>query len=136
MGAKPDVEPVSEEVLASAWEFRLFLTDDEGRVKWKFDIEDTSYEVRYCPYIEKCRYSPPCLYLIACEKGTTKMKKGIEVYNPTQFHLLTLDLATGSVAQDIPITRSPVDVCRFEDIDENGVLISEGERTLRYFEKS
>ena len=29
----------SDEVLASVWEFRLFLTDDEGRVKWKFDIE-------------------------------------------------------------------------------------------------
>jgi hypothetical protein len=105
-------------------------------VKWEFDLNDTGYEMRYCPYIEKCRYSAPDLYLLACEKRTTKKTKNDhEVYNPTQFHLLTLDVATGSIVQDIRVTREPVDQCRFEDIDDNGVLVSESERTLHCFEK-
>jgi len=79
---------------------------------------------------------PPYVYLIVCDKRTTKMWKKIEVYNPTQFHLLTLDLSSGCVVQDIQITREPVDVCRFEDIDKNGILVSDSERTLCYFEKA
>jgi len=136
---KSPSEPVAEtedEFPAWVWEFRLFLTDDEGRVKWQFDLKNTGYEICYCPYVDKCRYSAPYLYLVACEKRTTTMQRKIEVYNPTQFHLLTLDLATGCIAQDIQVTRNPVDVCRFEDIDENGVLVSESDRILHYFEKS
>ena len=131
LAAKPEVEPLDDEFLASVWEFRLFLTDDEGRVRWEFDLKDTGYETYY--YGEKCRYSAPYLYLLACEKRTTKKWKKIEVYNPTQFHLLTLDLSNGRIVQDIQVTRNPVDVCRFEDIDEQGVLLSGGDNLLHYF---
>ena len=63
------------------------------------------------------------------------MWKKLEIYNPSQFHLLTLDLTTGRIAQDIQVTQKPVDVCRFEDIDEQGVLVSEPERVLHYFRR-
>jgi hypothetical protein len=121
---------------AWAFEFRLSLTDDEGQVKWEFDLKDTGFEMRYCPYNEKSRYSPPYLYLLACEKRTSRTENKIAVFNPTQFHLLTLNLTTGCIIQDIQITRKPVDECRIEAIDESGILISESGRTLHYFEKS
>lgn len=117
------------------YEFRLFLMDDEGRVKWEFDLKDIGYEMEYRPYVDQCRYSPPYLYLVACEKRTTKMWKKDEVYNATQFHLLTLDLSNGRVVQDIQVTRNPVDACRFEDTDEQGLLLSEGDNLLHYFRR-
>jgi hypothetical protein len=58
------------------------------------------------------------------------------VYNPSQFHLLTLDLVTGQIVQDIPVLDKPVESCRFEDIDASGVLVSDADRTLLYFAKS
>ena len=129
-------ESIAAGMCVFVFEFCLSLTDNEGQIKWKFDLKDTGFEMRYCPYEERCRYSAPYLYLLTCEKRTTRMENKIAVYNPTQFHLLTLDLATGRIVQDIQITKTPVDVCRFEDIDENGVLVSDSERTVHYFEKS
>lgn len=124
-----------DELFNSVWEFRLFLTDDSGHVLWEFDIKDTGYEMRYCPYEEKCRCALPYLYLLACEQRGTKMSGNVEVYDSSQFHLLTLDLGSRSLVQDIQIATHPVDSCRFEDIDQQGVLVSEGQCRLHYFSK-
>ncbi len=76
---KPEIEPDHDEFIASVFEFRLFLTDDEDRVKWKFDLTDTGYEICYRPYIDTCRYLAPFLYVLVCEPRTTKMWRGIEL---------------------------------------------------------
>lgn len=136
LGGNQNNTPTTDEYFDSVWDFRLFATDDNGEVKWFFDVNDTGYETCYCPYEEKCRYSFPYLYLLACEKRTTRRENSIEVYNPSEFHLLTLDLVTGQIVQDIPVLGKPVESCRFEDIDAGGVLASDADRTLLYFAKS
>lgn len=47
-----------------------------------------------------------------------------------------LPAITDCIVQDVPATCDPVDQCRFAYIDQKSVLVSESERTLRYFEKS
>lgn len=131
--ASVPVEMTTEELVASCYEFRLFLMDNEGCVKWEFDLESTGYEIQYRPYVDNCRCSKPYLYLIVSEKRTTRKEKGLEIYNPSHFHLLTLDLSIGQIVQDIRVTHNPVDGCRFEDCDEQGLLVSESEHTLHYF---
>ena len=59
----------------------------------------------------------------------------MEVYNPSQFHVLTLDVNTGQIIQDIRIFNEPKVQCRFEDIDEGGVLISDSDRNMLFFEQ-
>jgi hypothetical protein len=129
-------ESITTVMCVFVFEFCLSLTDNEGQMKWKFDLKDTGFEMRYCPYEERCRYSAPYLYLLTCEKRTTRRENKRAVYNPTRYHLLTLDLTSGGIIQDIQITQSPVDECRFEDMDESGILVGDSESTLHYFEKS
>ena len=133
--AKEKFDPRSEEFQRSVWEFRLFLTDDNGEVRWTFDLADTGYEDCYCPYEEKCRYSFPYLYLLVCEKRTTRKDKNVEIYNPSPFHVLILDVIRGRIIQDIRIFDEPKAQCRFEDIDDAGVLISDSERQLLFFDR-
>jgi hypothetical protein len=132
---KPGIlEATSEEGIAFLYEYRLFLTDKDDNVKWEFDLKNTEYEIQYRPYAESCRYGYAFLYLIVSEKRTTRMDKRIEVYNPSHFHLLTLDLSNGRIIQDITITEKPVEGCRFEDMDEKGILVSDCERNLHHFQ--
>jgi len=133
--AKQNIELTSEEFTKSIWDFRLFLTDDRGEVCWTFDLAETGYEICYCPYEEKCRYSFPFMYLLVCEKRATKKEKGVEVYNPSQFHVLTLDVNTGQIIQDIRIFNEPKVQCRIEDIDEGGLLISDSDRNMLLLER-
>ncbi|QDV56245.1 PQQ-like beta-propeller repeat protein [Rosistilla oblonga] len=133
--AKENVDPTDEEFFKSVWDFHLFLTADDGEVRWKFDLANTGYEIRHCLYEEKCRYSFPFLYLLVCEKRTNKKEKSVEVYNPSQFHVLTLNVNTGQIIQDIRIFNEPKVQCRIEDIDEGGVLISDSDRKMLFFER-
>ena len=133
--AKEKGELTSEEFSRSVWDFRLFLTNDRGEVCWTFDLADTGYEICYCPYEEKCRYSFPFLYLLVCEKRTIRKENNLEIYNPSQFHGLTLDVNTGQIIQDIRIFNEPKVQCRFEDIDEDGLLISYSERKMLLLER-
>ena len=133
--AKENVDPTDEEFFKSVWDFHLFLTADGGEVRWKFDLAKTGYEIRYCLYEEKCRYSFPFVYLMVCEKRTTKQENNLALYNPSQFHVLTLDVNTGQIIQDIRIFNETKVQCRFEDIDEDGVLISDSDRNMLFFER-
>lgn len=133
--AKVSIEFTSEEFSRSIWDFRLFLTDDRGEVCWTFDLADSGYEICYCPYEDKCRYSFPFLYLLVCEKRTTRKENNLEIYNPSQFHVLTLNVNTGQTIQNIRIFNEPKVQCRFEDIDEGGVLISDSDRNMLFFDR-
>lgn len=118
------------------WDFSLFLTDNEGRVKWSFDLADSGYELRYQPYTDSCRYCYPFLYLVVCEPQETTVRNGIEVYRPAHFHLLTLDLTSGRMVQDVRFTHRPADACRIEDTDEAGLLVSENGSVVHYFSRA
>ena len=113
--------------IAPPWmsEFRLFLTDDEGRVRWEFDQKNTGF------HIHECRYSAPYVYLLACRKPATTMQTENEINDPRQYHLLTLDVSSGSTVQDIQITRKPGYECRTEDNDDRGILVKEIEEIHR-----
>ena len=136
LAVEADVNPTDEAFFKSVWDFRLFLTDDAGNIIWEFDLEELGYESCHCQYEEKCRYSFPHLYMLACEKRTTQMEGRTEVYCPSQFHLLTLDVTSGQIVQDVRVFDGPREQCRFEDMDEAGILVSDADRNLLYYERS
>jgi len=73
--------------------------------------------------------------LLVCEKRATRKKKNLEIYNPSPFHVLTLDVNTGKIIQDIRIFNEPKVLCRFEDINKDGLLISDSDRNMLLLER-
>ncbi len=115
-------------------EFCLYLVDDDGGVHWTFDLETAGYRIDgdFFSY----RYVPPYVYLVASQQSNRKShptRPHAVLPNPTVYHLLVLELETGTIAQDIRIDRRNLSQCRIEDADEEGVLISSAARELQYY---
>ena len=57
------------------------------------------------------------------------------VANPTCWHLLCLDTATGQIVQQVSLGDELLDECRIEDVDEHGLLIGKSNNELVYFRR-
>lgn len=56
--------------------------------------------------------------------------------NPTLWHLLTVDLATGEVVQDFPLDDQKLEECRIEDVDDEGLLIGKSSHGLACYRRT
>ena len=107
-----------------------------GDVIWEFNIKQTGR------YIDGNFYSyrlvSDYIYLIVSDEPRYKphpTQKQTVVANPTRWTCLSLDVATGKVVQEISLGNEPLDECRIEDVDDQGLLIGKSSQELMYFRR-
>lgn len=109
----------------------------EQDVAWRFDINQTGLHIdgNYYSY----RLAIPNIYLILSDESRYKphpVRPQTVVANPSRWHLLCLDVATGQVVQHVSLGDELLDECRIEDVDEHGLLVGKSSRELVYFRRS
>lgn len=101
-----------------------------GREVWRLQADDQGavlgrhFRANYYAY----RLAEPYLYLVLSDEPAFKPHPTKAAYvepNPTTWHLVTLDVATGSVVQDLALGAEPMEACRIEDVDERALLIGQ-----------
>jgi hypothetical protein len=106
-------------------QFQLHLTDTTGSKVWSFHIANTRYYM--WAGARQYRYTRQYGYLVVSEeyswRPASRSNPCIVDHNATRYHLLTLELAHGTVIQDVLIDERPLHVCRIEDCDDQGLLI-------------
>jgi hypothetical protein len=113
--------------------FHLAATDDAGNAVWSFDLASTGYVINHFNYYAS-RLVGRYVYVVAAE-GPNSRRAPAPIYAepiPTTFHLLTIELQRGTIAQDIPLSDHPVTQCRIEDADDRALLISTEAREIKY----
>jgi outer membrane protein assembly factor BamB len=115
--------------------FALYLSHDDDSIIWEFDLASTGYYVSHANFYA-ARLVRPYVYIVASELPSlvphaTKARHVIP--NPTVFRLLTLDLASGRIVQDVRISDTKYSECRIENADDRGVAVSAGGRELLYY---
>lgn len=126
-------------------EFSLHLNADDGANLWTFTLVRPDLEMTH-PNFYSYQWAGKYMYLVVSEPLAVEPMPTPGQYTPPpprRFHLLTIELERGTVAQDIPIETTPLAECRIEDVDERGLLISSDDaarsscsgKVLRYFER-
>jgi len=119
-------------------EFRLFLTEPDGRIAWSFDLASAGHflDGNYFSY----RYSTGFAYLAVADRpplvAVDAKRPGALRENPAQYFLWTLDVRTGQIVQKIPLTRELTTRCRIEDLDERALLLTCAGSVLYFARKS
>jgi hypothetical protein len=116
---RPEDVPGPTGFLASV--FQLCLLDGGNSVIWFFDLASTGY--KFGSY----RYAAPFVYVVVSEGEEWRDHPTIPqavVPNPTRFHVLTLELDSGTIAQDVLIDERQLTHCKLEDADSIGLVIS------------
>ena len=103
---------------------------------WRFDISQTGLHIdgNYYSY----RLATPYIYLVLSDESRYKphpTHPQTVVANPTRWHLLCLDVATGQIVQQVSLGDELLDECRIEDVDEHGLLIRRSSKELVYFRR-
>lgn len=129
-----------EPIGSIAGEFRLHRFRDNGSIAWSFDIADTGYHPQSSHYCPAAAGRPGFVYLTVSDEPTTRpdpkaRNPHVVVPSPTRYHLLTLDLDSGTIIQDFPIGDVQSTECRIEGVDDDAVLISLDGRELQYHKR-
>ena len=105
----------------------------DGTDAWRFDLASTGYHAGSSHYDHRL-VSPHFYYLVAeaplmepIEPGNDKFVRWVA----SERHLLTLDVRTGALIQDVPL--GVWTQCSIEDADAQGVLLSFDTTVLSYF---
>lgn len=115
---------------------QLEATDAEGLSVWTFDIAATKYHIDGNFY--SYRLVPPYVYLVVSEDVQWKnhpKRPHTSLPNATAYHMLTLDVRSGELIQDMRIREMPSESARIEDVDDTGLLISVDGKRLLYFDR-
>lgn len=105
---------------------------ETGRPLWRFSNNQLDR------HVAQYRLALPFLYLVVSDEPEDKphpTKKHYVLPNPTLWHLLAIDLWTGSIVQDFPLDHRKLAKCRIEDVDDTGLLIGKSCRELVYFRR-
>lgn len=84
------------------------------------------------------RIAPPFLYLVLSDQPLHRTDSRNQQHPDRQlrnWQLITVALVTGNVVQRIPLGTEPQELCRIEDLDDSGLLISTSSRSLMYFSR-
>lgn len=100
------------------------LCNVQGACEWSFDLRQIGYEQKHPSYYQ-FRLVDQYIYIVAYEpfKEEPPVPGEWKPPEPRRFHLLTVDLTNGKVAQDIPIGNRRLCTCQLEDADQGGILI-------------
>ncbi len=115
----------------------IFLAENaSGDRQWSFATAALGRSLRgnYYSY----RLAPPYLYfLVHDEPHPTTPSTGTDSTIPqcTRWFLVTLDLQTGQVVQDFPLSEDLFAECRIEDLDAQGLLIGRSDNSWQYFRR-
>lgn len=118
-------------------DFRACLTRDDGTEIWTFDLASLGLHMSHTNFYS-FRLDRPVMYVFASEEPTLVRREGVLLDlqpNPAIYHLLTIELASGRVVQDIRIAQRKFTFCRIEDIDDAGLLVANSEHELLHFAK-
>jgi hypothetical protein len=121
-----------------AGQFKLHLFRDDGSLAWRFDIANIGCHAassRYCPGHGD---RPPVMYLTVSEEPHTlphPTRPHCGLPNASRHYLITLDLRSGKVVQQIAMGDGKLTACRIEDADDTGLLISMDGSRLQYHER-
>ena len=92
-------------------------------------IRRIGYEVHH-PNSFAYRLAGRYIYIVVSEPLPSEPAPAPGQYQPPpprSFHLLTLELKHGTVCQDMRVGETSMPVCRIEDVDERGLLLSSGD---------
>ena len=114
----------------------VVATTKNQEVAWKFDIKQTGRHIdgNFFSY----RLATPNIYLILSDESRYKphpTHPHTVVANPTRWHILSLDVATGQILQDVSLGSELLEECRIEDVDEHGLLIRKSSKELVFFRR-
>lgn len=126
-----------QDYIETDWhQLHLSLLDANRTVLWNLDTKSLSYFIRgnYYSY----RLQSPYVYLLVSEEAPWKPRSAMEpdlmTWNPAIYRLLTLDLWTGAILQNIRVSDTRIPGAQIEDVDERGLLVSVAGGTLHYYE--
>src|SRR5579862_3812035 len=114
--------------------FNLFLSDEQGRPLWSFDIATTGHHMggNYFSY----RFNDGFVYMVVSDRPQTvpidPRQPLIVKRNPVHYFLWALDIETGEICQKVQISEEETTCCRIEDLDERSVLVSCGKAALLF----
>lgn len=117
--------------------FKLAADTEDGNLVWQLSIEQLGRHIDGNFY--SYRLVPPFIYLILSDESRYKphpSQKHVVLPNPTRWHLVTLDLATGEVLQDFPLGDQKIEECRIEDVNQYGLLIGKSNNELVYYRQT
>ena len=117
---------------------RLRLLRDDGSVGWEFDIASTGRHLQSYRYAPPSEAGRPFVYFVVSDEPNTSphpTRRHYVLPHRTFYRLLTLDVGSGEVVQDIPLGEADRE-CRIEDVDATGLLVSADAKRLRYFERT
>lgn len=117
--------------------FEIAAETDAGNPVWRFSIAELGRHIdsNFFSY----RLVPPFLYLVVSDESRFKPHPTNTQYivpNPTRWHLVTVALPTGEVAQDFSLDDEKLAECRIEDVDGDGLLIGKSNHHLAYYERT
>lgn len=113
---------------------KFVANNSAGEVLWTFSTEMLGRQID--GNLHSWRLVPPFLYLVVSNGPRHRphpSRKHWVLPNPTLWHFVTLDLATGKVLQDFSLGNEKQEECRIEDMDDHGILISKTRREFSYF---
>lgn len=117
------------------WEIAAEI--DSGQPLWRISASQLGRQIDGNFY--SYRLVPPFMYLVVSDEPRYRphpTKKPYALPNPTRWHLMTVDLATGVVVQDFSLDDRKLAECRIEDVDDHGLLIGKSNRELAYFRRT
>jgi hypothetical protein len=116
--------------------WQIAAENDAGETVWHVSAKTLTRTIASAFY--GYRLAERYVYVLLSEEPSTvphPTKLHYAVANPTRWHLVAIDVATGEVVQDVRLDEEKRPECRIEDVDVTGVLISVG-RELKYFERT
>lgn len=118
-------------------DWAIIAKNDNGQELWRCTTKQL-YEWYIGGNFYSYRLAVPYIYLIVSEEPATKPDPKNEKYhvpNPTIWHLITLDVWSGDIVQEISLGSEMLTECRIEDLDDDHVLIGNSNQELFMYER-
>jgi len=121
----------------SRGDWKVIVDNENGKEIWQLSIKELNRHIDGNFY--SYRLALPYLYLVVSKEQNFKphpTKQHYVVPNPTFWQLITVDLQSGKVIQEISLGTEKQEECRIEDVDEDGILIGKTNKEILYYERS
>jgi hypothetical protein len=114
---------------------KLHVVDDDWKEVWKFSPGENGYysgESNFFSY----RYQQGYVYMVVTDAKVNQTPLPGGDMERVNFRVVTLDVGTGKIVQDVPIGDRAYAHCRIEDVDDTGMLVSAEGKCLWYFARN
>ena len=113
---------------------RIVAETEDGKRAWQLSIREIGRYIdgNFFSY----RLATPYLYLVVSEDPNYRpdpKAPGCVTPNPTRWQIMTVDVTTGKVVQDVSLSDDRIEECRIEDLDSKGLLIGKSSGELTCF---